>query len=521
MAVFEAKKLFYKSGEGGGGGGTPVIDTLNVTPSTSAQVINAPSGVDGYSPVNVSAVDSSIDANILSNNIIQGVTILGVSGSAVELNGETKTVTPQVYGQTLYPTSPKNGITEITVNAVTSSIDANITAGNIKKDVTILGVTGNYEGSAPSGTVNITSNGTHDVSAYASADVQVPTTVPDFYLVRNKVGTELSMPSSPPLMSFSGITKINEYALEYAYCNATNMTGVVDMSSVTTIVGSACYYAFYKSGITGVNLSGLTRLYASALTYAFAYTSNLSCAIDLTSLTTVDNYALQYCFFLSAITSIDVSGYVGSATTTSAFNSICKFCYYLTSADFSSIVEMNLQSAFEGCSALTTVKLDSIRRFVNANCGSKTFASCTSLQHLYFPALLATGYNMTTNKACIKDMLSGVTGCTIHFPKNLDPQTGNQKISGMTGYPNFGGTNTVLLYDLPSTNNLVGVDTITYERNPKYDTATALAWQNAASYEHTPQYYTSGLTDPQVSDTIYSDAACTVAVTTIDSIIQY
>ena len=34
----------------------------------------------------------------------------------------------------------------MTVNAVTSSIDSNITAGNIKKDVVILGVTGTYEG---------------------------------------------------------------------------------------------------------------------------------------------------------------------------------------------------------------------------------------------------------------------------------------------------------------------------------------------------------------------------------------
>ena len=33
----------------------------------------------------------------------------------------------------------------VNVAAVTSSIDANIQAGNIKKDVTILGVTGTYE----------------------------------------------------------------------------------------------------------------------------------------------------------------------------------------------------------------------------------------------------------------------------------------------------------------------------------------------------------------------------------------
>ena len=49
------------------------------------------------------------------------------------------------------PTSPSNGFTSVTVPAVTSSIDANITAGTIKDGVTILGVTGNYSGGGDSG----------------------------------------------------------------------------------------------------------------------------------------------------------------------------------------------------------------------------------------------------------------------------------------------------------------------------------------------------------------------------------
>jgi len=65
----------------GSGGGSAVIDTLNVTPSTSAQTITASGGVDGYSPVNVAAVTSSIDANITAGNIKKDVTILGVTGS--------------------------------------------------------------------------------------------------------------------------------------------------------------------------------------------------------------------------------------------------------------------------------------------------------------------------------------------------------------------------------------------------------------------------------------------------------
>ena len=41
---------------------------------------------------------------------------------------------------------------------VTASVDSNIVAGNIKKDVTILGVTGTYEGSGGSSIINFTIN---------------------------------------------------------------------------------------------------------------------------------------------------------------------------------------------------------------------------------------------------------------------------------------------------------------------------------------------------------------------------
>ena len=60
---------------------------------------------------------------------------------------QSKTATPSTSQQTITPDSGYDGLSQVTVSAVTSSIDANITAGNIKKDVSILGVTGTYEGS--------------------------------------------------------------------------------------------------------------------------------------------------------------------------------------------------------------------------------------------------------------------------------------------------------------------------------------------------------------------------------------
>lgn len=62
-----------------------VVTSLNVTPSTSAQTITAPSGTDGYSPVNVDAVTAAIDSNITAGNIKKDVQILGVTGTYTDL----------------------------------------------------------------------------------------------------------------------------------------------------------------------------------------------------------------------------------------------------------------------------------------------------------------------------------------------------------------------------------------------------------------------------------------------------
>lgn len=117
--------------------------TTTVTPTTSAQTISPEGGYNGFSTVNVNAVDNTIDSNIAAANIKSGVTILGVTGSITELNGTTLQITPTAASQSHTPTSPNNAFTSVSVAG-----DQNLVAGNIVKDVTIFGVTGSYEGSA-------------------------------------------------------------------------------------------------------------------------------------------------------------------------------------------------------------------------------------------------------------------------------------------------------------------------------------------------------------------------------------
>lgn len=127
------------------------LESKSVSPSTSQQVIVPSQNYDGLSSVTIEAVDASIDENIQSQNIKDGVTILGVEGTYVPPapSLQNKSVTPTTSVQEISADSGYDGLGVVSVAGVTSSIDQNITEGNIKKNVAILGVVGTFEGASP------------------------------------------------------------------------------------------------------------------------------------------------------------------------------------------------------------------------------------------------------------------------------------------------------------------------------------------------------------------------------------
>lgn len=122
-----------------------VYETLNVTPKVTIQTLTPGEGVDAFNKVEVEAVTSSIDSNILPKNIKRGITILGVEGNYIPENLQSKVVNPTTAVQNVTYDDGYEGLNNVQVNAVTSAIDENIKAENIRQDVSILGVTGTLE----------------------------------------------------------------------------------------------------------------------------------------------------------------------------------------------------------------------------------------------------------------------------------------------------------------------------------------------------------------------------------------
>ena len=168
------------------GGKTKPEEVFDVQPTTTDQTITPTEG-SVFSGGTVRAVTKEIDANIASNNIKEGVTILGVAGTLKEEKPEERfNVQPTTAEQTITPTAG-SVFSGGTVHAVTSSIDSNIAPENIKQGVAILGVTGTLEeGITPAGTIAINLNGTYDVTNYASAEVNVGDT-PDYRYMKGTV----------------------------------------------------------------------------------------------------------------------------------------------------------------------------------------------------------------------------------------------------------------------------------------------------------------------------------------------
>lgn len=122
-----------------GGSSGAVLQSKTVSPSESAQTIKADNGYDGLSQVTVNAVSKTY--------VGSGVT-----------KKSAATYTPGTSDQSIASGQYLSGTQTI-------KGDANLVAGNIKSGMSIFGVTGTYAGGGSSG-----GSGNNNVEAYAITD---------------------------------------------------------------------------------------------------------------------------------------------------------------------------------------------------------------------------------------------------------------------------------------------------------------------------------------------------------------
>ena len=442
-------------------------------------------------------------------------------------------------------------------------------------------------GPTPSGTKQITTNGIHDVTNYASADVNVPTTAPVHYIEKSVDANGRLIPGTN-LVDLTGVTELPDYALAYAYSTAASHISVpafnnvdIDWSGITTCGFQSLWYTFayrtgintFKFGTVGGTLSNcLNCLVATDVKKIEILSSNLGdnsgLATDCSSLVEArfpnvtemkglcaGGGMFNNCSSLATLYMPNLEKIVHTTGNSDASPSGSRFLTNNSVITDVLLPKLSLiqggktsgdgagKFMFQNCSALTNLDVRNLTRLVKGSGGSGTtngvctsmllgctslvtqkfqslssisqgalyygFYGCTSLQSVWFYALSSIETNALTG------MFKECTNVTVHFPMAL--QASYASDSRFTG--GFGGTNTIVLFDLVT--SLTGADTNTYTRQEKDSTSTATAWNDG----NDTLYYTLGVSDntngvnePSVGDTIYSDAACTTAVTTIDAI---
>lgn len=379
---------------------TVAVPMNTVSLSVTENGTYTPSGSNiGFSSVSVAVPNqtTSITINYNGTYYPQGPYI-GFDSVTVSMHVESLTISPTTSTQTYYGTDEVAGYSPVIVEAVTSAIDSNITPSNIRNGVTILGVTGT-----------------------ASA---APAKFIERILDSNGVLTSAGVSS---YINLSGVRVVDDYSL--AYANA--------QRAPNSTTGPA----------TIPDLSGIETVRTRGCNAMYLYCSNSTGSVDLSGLNSVGLYGCQNMFYgCSNIT----SAYVGDTQT--LVNGYGMYGMFYNCVNLSTVLmkvrtlngDWGMTYIFNNCTHLATCEFDNLAYIYGRGGLSNAFQDCTSLQTVYFPALLS---NFTSYTNVFDNMLFGCSNVTVHFPSNL------QSVIGSWGSVTngFSGTNTTVLFDLPAT----------------------------------------------------------------------
>lgn len=321
-----------------------------------------------------------------------------------KLPTQTKTITPTTSSQSITADSGYKLI-GVNVEAVTNDIDNNIQPNNIKEGVTILGVTGTHTGGfQPEGTLDITANGQYDVSLYSQANVNVPSgggngdveqyaglitdTISEFV---DATG-DIARIRNYAFTSMSRLQRFEAVACSYIGSSAFYFCSILKQVSfpACTTIGSGAFgnTSMFTNGIT---FPKCTRIYDSAFATVSGKTgvaipvsfpecsvvgsqafrnNKISMILDFPKVQTIEYAAFSACTGLKSV-SFPECTYINQY----AFYT----CSALQQVDLPKCSVIGMQ-AFRGCSSLVQVSIPSCLTLSNA-----AFSACTKLSSITLP----------------------------------------------------------------------------------------------------------------------------------------
>lgn len=261
-----------------------------------------------------------------------------------------------------------------------------LTTGNITENGDYA-PSGEYEGFSsvhvavpqPSGTLAITQNGTVDVSAYASAEVNVQPTLGSKVITANGIYSA----SDEGLQGFSSVRVLvlpslgTKTITENGIYSATEV-GLDGFSSVTVNVQNIEASSFIKNyceetthDLTPDLTNGITRIrsYAFREDFALRY-------VSLASTVTLLN---NYCFYNSHVQSFD-SGAGLTELGERAFDS----CTYLENVNIQGVNTVIKMYAFSSCKKLVNLTLGEGIKHIKQS----AFYNCYKINHVILPSTL-------------------------------------------------------------------------------------------------------------------------------------